>query len=433
MKKFIITFLIILIFAIIVLPLIILIFGIQSKPLVTSGKKLDFEDVERVKQLMKENNPRRLRPGDIKSVSLTERDLNLFLDYALSQAPENQKLYAHINLLPNTADARFTYLLHENPFGGYLNVSLEFTPASDRIVILKLRIGALRIPGWLVNFVVGKVHKFLLRFEDYRNVMDLAHSVRDIKVGEKNISVVYQWQPDAIKRLRAQGRDFLMPADERERLIAYNQRLVGISRAMNGRTVSLTTFLQPLFQFAKERSISFGHPEAENRALILNLAAYSVERNLNKLLGDQDSWSNLRMGHLRLTLLGRDDLAKHFLVSAAITVSGGSGLANLAGIFKEMDDSRGGSGFSFADLAADRAGVRFGELAIGSSHKAKLLQQQMSNALREDDFIPRIDRLPEGIQELEFRRKYKDLDSATYRMVENEIERRIAACRIYHF
>jgi hypothetical protein len=98
-----------------------------------------------------------------------------------------------------------------------------------------------------------------------------------------------------------------------------------------------------------------------------------------------------------------------------------------------LDDSRGGSGFSFADLAADRAGVRFAEMAIGSSQQAKLLQQRMGGNFKETDFMPRIDNLPEGIQELEFKRRYKDLDSETYRMVEAEIELRIVACQIYQF
>jgi hypothetical protein len=96
-----------------------------------------------------------------------------------------------------------------------------------------------------------------------------------------------------------------------------------------------------------------------------------------------------------------------------------------------MDDSRGGSGFSFADLAADRAGVKFAETAIASSNQAKLIQQHMGSSITESDFMPNIENLPEGIQELEFKQTYQDLDSASYRMIEAEIERRINLCRIY--
>ncbi len=431
LTTFLIIFLIVIFIFIIFIPATFLIFGIQSKPLVTPGKKLTHEDVARVKQLLRDNNPGRLKPGDIRNTSVTERDINLFMDYALSQDPGNQKVYAHVNLYQNFVNAQFTYMLPDNPFGDYLNVSTILVPRSNRLVVRKLKIGALRIPGWLVNFVVGIAHKLLWRYEEYQNVIELADSIKDIQVSDNNVSIIYQWQPDVIKKLRAEGRDFLLPASERERLIAYNQRLVEISRSMNGRTISLAIFMQPLFQFAKTRSLSCGNPEAENRALLLNLAAFSIGRNINRFLDTDKSRSYPTPGRVKLTLLGRDDLAKHFLVSAAITVSAGSGLANLAGIFKELDDSRGGSGFSFADLAADRAGVKFAEIASSSSRQAKLLQQSMAGLIREYEFMPRVDSLPEGIQELEFKRRYKDLDSATYRMVEDEIEQRIAACQIY--
>jgi hypothetical protein len=274
-------------------------------------------------------------------------------------------------------------------------------------------------------------HHILKQFDLYRNFAEAYHAIQSIRIFEGSVTIVYQWQPDVIKNLQAQGRDFLLSSDEKERLIVYNNQLAVVTQTLNGKQVSLIQCLQPLFRFAEQRTLTKGDAEAENRALILTLAAYSVGRNVGKFIGNQKSTPQPKFGRVRITLAGRTDLSKHFLVSAAITVSGGTGLANLAGIFKEMDDSRGGSGFSFADLAADRAGVRFAETAIASSSQAKLVQQQMGNIAMESDFMPNIENLPEGIQELEFKRNYQDLDSASYRMIEAEIERRINLCRIY--
>ncbi len=106
-------------------------------------------------------------------------------------------------------------------------------------------------------------------------------------------------------------------------------------------------------------------------------------------------------------------------------------MANLAGLFKELDDSRGGSGFSFADSAADKAGVKLAQIATGSPKMARLMQQRMSTVGRETDFMPRIDRLPEGIMALQFERIYKDLESNSYNLVDREISRRIQACPVY--
>ncbi|HEX9973596.1 MAG TPA: hypothetical protein VGD14_16105 [bacterium] len=408
-----------------------MIFGIQSAPLVTPGKKLDFDDVARVKQFMKENDPRKLRRGDIKNVTITERDLNLFLDYALAQAPAEKDLFVQAQLRQDLANFSFSYSLPENPFGTYLNISAILFPSADQIKIRQLKIGGLKIPGWLVNPTVKLGHHILKQFNLYRNFAEAYHAIQSIRIFEGSVTIVYQWQPDVIKNLQAQGRDFLLSSDEKERLIVYNNQLAVVTQTLNGRQVSLNQCLQPLFRFAEQRTLTKGDAEAENRALILTLAAYSVGRNVGKFIGDEKSKPQPQFGRVRITLAGRTDLSKHFLVSAAITVSGGTGLANLAGIFKEMDDSRGGSGFSFSDLAADRAGVKFAEAAIASSSQAKLVQQQMGNIAMESDFMPNIENLPEGIQELEFKQTYQDLDSATYRMIEAEIERRINLCRIY--
>ena len=45
--------------------------------------------------------------------------------------------------------------------------------------------------------------------------------------------------------------------------------------------------------------------------------------------------------------------------------------------------------------------------------------------------MPDIDDLPEGIMELEFKQRFRDLDSKSYRIVEDEIERRLYRCTIY--
>ncbi|MDB4304278.1 hypothetical protein N9934_05770, partial [Desulfosarcina sp.] len=163
-------------------------------------------------------------------------------------------------------------------------------------------------------------------------------------------------------------------------------------------------------------------------AMLLTLAMYVLGIDVGRYVDAPVESRQLRMF---LTLLGRHDLAQHFTVSAALTVSAGGGLANAVGLFKELDDSRDGTGFSFDDLLADRAGVRLAELATGNEKQARLLQQRMSSELSEPDFMPPIDNLPPAIMELEFKREYRDLDSNKYRMVDDEIEKRILHCRAY--
>jgi len=118
-------------------------------------------------------------------------------------------------------------------------------------------------------------------------------------------------------------------------------------------------------------------------------------------------------------------------VSAAVTVSAGSGLGNAIGLFKELDDSRGGTGFSFDDLLADRAGVQLAELVTETPNSARVMQQRLHGQLTESDFMPAIDNLPPAIMELAFKQRYRDLDSEKYALVDDEIERRIQRCPVY--
>ena len=62
------------------------------------------------------------------------------------------------------------------------------------------------------------------------------------------------------------------------------------------------------------------------------------------------------------------------------------------GIGKEMMDATpGGSGFSFVDLAADRAGVLFASAATNSSDSARALQMQVRRGLNTADYCPDIE------------------------------------------
>ena len=434
------------------IPIALVTFGLESNPLVLPEKKLTIQDVKRIKQMARENDPRKLQTEENKRLSITERDLNLLIYYALSHTPYSEKLNARINLYPKSANAFLTYRLPDNPFGAYLNVTAGLTESSNKIGIEKIKIGALTFPGWLLKPILKYGHKYLQQHEEYRTIIDGFNTIKAIHLDEKKVLLVYQWQPNVVKQLKERGRNLMVPNEERKRLLAYNEQLMKISRTIDGHRSSLIRFLQPLFQMAKERTIAGSDPVAENRAVILTLTIYSIGMDMNRFVRRPPRVMNLTIvepgGHektvspkeikkvprsqrVKFTLMQRNDLALHFLVSAAITVSAGGGMSDLLGLFKEMDDSRGGSGFSFADLTADRAGVKMAEVAMGPSFRANLLQQQMSEALKESDFMPRVDNLPEGIMELEFKTRYQDLDSESYRMIDDEIERRISACQIY--
>lgn len=127
------------------------------------------------------------------------------------------------------------------------------------------------------------------------------------------------------------------------------------------------------------------------------------------------------------TLYGRRDLLLHFLVSCYLTGSLGARAAEAAGLMKEFADARGDSGFSFADLAADKAGVRF---AVSVLHNEVSLQQVAEN-FTVSDYMPSIHGLPEGLSLQEIMAVSESDSQSTYARLLDEINARLTALPAY--
>ena len=244
-----------------------------------------------------------------------------------------------------------------------------------------------------------------------------------------SLQLIYQWRTDLAARIQSKGRNLLLAPEEQQRIIIYYAEIMRQFKRLAGGTVSLDQLLQPTFELARQRTDQGSNAVEENRALLLALGVAINGSSIKHLTGPEEAAGVVTHSRPHLVLRGRNDLVKHFIISAAITAAGGGGLADNVGVFKEVDDSRGGSGFSFPDLLADRAGVSFAEAALGE--RAEALQQYMSNRVNEAGYMPGFTHLPEGLMELEFKSRYEDLDSATYALVEEEIERRIGGSAIH--
>ncbi len=117
---------------------------------------------------------------------------------------------------------------------------------------------------------------------------------------------------------------------------------------------------------------------------------------------------------VQVLLAGRIDLAKHWSVSAALAAAGGVRTGRLMGEWKELADSMaGGSGFSFADLAADRAGLRVGTAAVDPA-LALALRADLRGRDNAGLLPPSVLKLAEGLSEQRFVAQYRDTESARF-------------------
>jgi hypothetical protein len=287
-------------------------------------------------------------------------------------------------------------------------------------VIDRLQIGSLPVPARLAQALLPQLPRLLGIEIDPAIAGEV---LRTVKFLQGRVHVVYVWQDDTTRRVM----EGLVSPAERERLRAYAQRLSEVTLKNGpGWQVSLATLMGPLFALAQQRSAAGGEAADENRAALLVLTLFANGRTVDGVLPDAQAFARPRW--LRVTLANRSDFPRHFLISAALATESTSPLSKAVGLYKELADSRGGSGFSFNDMAANLAGTRFGEAAVDTP---EALQARLARGVSEALFMPETADLPEFLSEAEFKRRYGGVDAPAYRRQLADIEGRVAGLALF--
>jgi hypothetical protein len=125
----------------------------------------------------------------------------------------------------------------------------------------------------------------------------------------------------------------------------------------------------------------------------------------------------------------RGDWPRHFFLSAGLAVLENSMVSDAGGLMKEQLDALSkGSGFSFCDVAADRAGVRFASAATNSEEDAGAMQQFLKREFNINNFFPIVSDLPENLTQEQFKKEYGSVGSQLYREKITDIETRLDGC-----
>ena len=389
---------------------------LDDAPAIEPPAQFHRTDLAWIKSLFEKHDPRNQPSDVIQSIQLDENELNRLLNYAVE--------LRHVNgiaaeLTPGTATLTATLTVPRNPFGRYLNLTAEIAEAPDGIRIESLQLGSLPLPGALADGTARLAHRWLRRDETYAT---LADAFSRVTFGENQATLDYRWRPELLTRLERKSAELLATPQEQARMLAYAEQLETLLKLHpRNSTVPLVSVIAPLFAHAQQAG---GDAAEENRAALTALAAYLSGISLPRLM-QGDSPSIRRAPRVLLSLHGRRDFAEHFMISAALTVNGGSRLANAIGLIKEEEDADKGSGFSFTDLAANRAGVLLGERATGAA--AARMQRLLAAARNDADLLPDFRDLPEFMPQAEFDRRFGPVGSARYQRVIDGIDARLAA------
>jgi len=396
-------------------------FGIGDKPELEVGWSPTRDDLTRAKKILHEGS--KTKPDEIGIIELTEADLNLAGNYLLNRY---RKSAADLDLKNDELRFKVTMTLPENRLGKYLNISFRLgnVTGNDLPVITKFKAGKLLLPAKWAALVIDTI----IQHSSLNEYFILAtRPLKAVKIDAEKLTITYYPNKDTL----IQARNFLTHTGDNSALNIYQQKLADIVAKHNPKwRLSLADLLRPLFELAYQRS-TLETAIDENRVVISAINDYVNQQETQKLLAIPESAPSAGQQYAAF-LYKRIDLAQHFIGSAALTASVNKQAAQLAGEEKELSDAQGGSGFSFIDLAADKAGTRFGEMATSSPENARKMQKAMSGIKDYSDFMPDPRDLPEHMNEADFKRRFESVNSPVYQEISKQIDVRIAATPIYN-
>ncbi|MDQ3185597.1 MAG: hypothetical protein M3Q16_03860 [Pseudomonadota bacterium] len=389
--------------------------AIEDHPRIDRQVILTPEHIGRAKQIVDEHR-NWVRPGMLGAFRVTPADADLAANYLANRFGKGS---AQVALADRNAILHLSLPLHGYLLNRYLNLEATVIETTGLPQLQSVHIGKLSLPDALTGMLVPQLVRWLRYSPEYRTGLD---ALRMVKMSPDELSIIYRWEGGLSRGVQASAID----KEERERLLRYQSLLAANSRQY-GAAVPLSEVLPPLVRLAIGRSSS-GNIRAENRALILVTTFYVLDISLEQILPEAAGWP--RPARQKVVVDGRDDFAKHFMVSATIAAYADTALSDAVGLYKEIEDSRSGSGFSFNDIAADRAGTKFGEKAVASEASAQQLQYRIASGLKDSDLMPLWSDLPEFMSEVEFKRRFGGIDAPAYRKIMQKIEQRVAALRV---
>lgn len=314
--------------------------------------------------------------------------------------------------------------LNEN----FINISAQVLPG-EGVDIDYVQIGSLVIPGdtalhsavWIVD---------LLTQSDVASTA--ATQITQITMNEKQLTLDMRPLNELLEQIEVVRENMDEEVDElgmltSDYLAFLNRSPISLSPSPK----SLAGYINLVLSRAHDDSDS-SNAVLHNQAALLALAIFLGDHRITSLAGaEQPEAGEVAEPKAPVVLAQRNDLAKHFVISAALQILSQQQVTMAIGEFKElMDRAMGGSGYSFVDLAADMSGIAFAQVASEPQSAAEL-QRLAVKSLRERDILPYIGGLPEGLSKKEFRHRYSEVDSPAYRKQVAEIQARIDKLPLY--
>ncbi len=310
--------------------------------------------------------------------------------------------------------------------GLWMNIRFDVPQSQNGLEFEDLRVGYLPVP---VKPAILAAEKLGDRFVAPGFVDSLLKTIVAVETGPDTATATLGLSGTDTDNVSQQIMDLLQKAAGLDDIGPVHEWLWYINKAANLGLLPRGGSVLPYIQFIMTGNQVRGAAKQDIKAALMALAVYCGDARLSTAFGMSPP-RNATTHCEGTTLGGRDDLKRHFLVSAGLRAARSIETATNIGEMKELFDSNvGNSGFSFDDLAANAAGIRFGELLI--TLEMNQIETLGARIQSEADLLPSLDELPTGISDAEFREIYGSTDSQEYRSLITEIDRRIDDLPIY--
>ncbi len=399
---------------------ILLKFSLQTSPSAQLSWSLTKQDRVKAQRILNGSEPFLEYQQQTRTLQLSERDLNIVANYLFNL---DFKSTSKIDLNKNAMHLAFSAEWPNYFFGSYVNVSFDMPKEMRKPVIINLLIGKLKIPDEFGNWVVGR----LIELSNLDKYYILGHQhIKKVEFKPALLIITHDWTVNTF----IQAKEMLFKNDAHRKLIMFYQNMLEkiITEHDRNWLLSLADILKPMFKAAYDRSV-YLDPIEENKAILFVVSSYVNKLNIQSMMPWLSEWETI--AYHPVFIYKRIDMVEHFMGSALLAATGSGYIASVLGREKELSDSHKGSGFSFVDLAADRAGIHFGSKATLSRDDARKLQKAMADIKNYDEFMPDVTDLPEHIDNKKFFEQFISIYSTEYRSMVTDIDQRIAACPIY--
>jgi len=300
------------------------------------------------------------------------------------------------------------------PLGFWLNGRAWLTARDDHSLQVSGRIGHLPVPAFVAHGLIELSRRILLMRG--AEIPPLVQIVNSFTLDDKGLGAVVDIPNKS--RIFAAMSDLRSGSIDAARVETHYCRLVERQKA------------EAVSDMAMQVRRLFGSGEGsveDNRAAFVALALFVAATDVGSLSGGpKDIFARCGKANVKVELLGREDLVKHWAVSAALTSTFGQQASISLGTWKEVSDSgAGGSGFSLVDLAADRSGT-FSAVHGTDEEKSEAVRNWLSAATQADLLPVSALALAEGMTEPEFNSHYTSTDSSEFALTVQRIDATLA-------